>query len=111
MRRREQGGEDAQPAARAGCAGVEAVCGRWLEAVRDKHWADVDLARRLLSVAGAVLLQSLVAFKLCLIRPGVSLGVRLGVPPVSPRLSGNASARRVLLSPAPRPQRPLKFTG
>jgi hypothetical protein len=39
----------------------------------------------------AVLLQSLIACKLCLIRPGVSLGVRLGVSPVSPRLSGNAS--------------------
>jgi hypothetical protein len=48
---------------------------------------------------GAVLLQSVVACKLCLIRPGVSLGVRLGVPPVSPRLSGNASARRVASIP------------
>jgi hypothetical protein len=45
-----------------------------------------------------------------LIRPGVSLGLRLGVPPVSPRLSGSASARRVLL-PTPHLQRPLKFIG
>ena len=30
--------------------------------------------------SGAVLLQHLVACRLCLIRPGVSLGVRLGVP-------------------------------
>ena len=32
---------------------------------------------------GAVLLQSLVACKLCLVRPGVALGVRLGVPTCS----------------------------
>jgi hypothetical protein len=62
----------------------------------------------------AVCCRVLVACKLCLIRPGVSLGIRLGVPPVSPRLSGNASARLVLLSPTSpttRPQRPLNFTG
>ena len=43
---------------------------------------------RIIHNNGAVLLQSLVACKLCLIRPRVSLGVRLSVPPVSPRLSG-----------------------
>ena len=45
---------------------------------------------------GAVLLQNLVACKLCLIRPGVSLGVRLGVPPVFPVFR---VMPRVLLSP------------
>jgi hypothetical protein len=71
---------------------------------------DVTSCSSLAYLIGAVLLQSLVACKFCLIRPGVSLGVRLGVSPLSPRLSGNASARRVLLSPAPptpRLQRPL----